>query len=401
MIPPGSAFAALLKAQLTISRATSTLVGAAALRSLREPELDRLSALMADASSLHRSDRVEPWEERWWSTALPKKPGRILVAACGAGRELVWLLERGWEVEAFDPAPSLLAVARARVGARARLERLDFARFVDEVPRRTRVDAVLIGFGALSHCLSDLSRRRLMEACDAICPRGPILLSWRDGAGLRGRGGGAHALGARVGNALAELRGVGGAWREQLLFLPHAGPTAFLEAADLQALGASVGRSLELRSAPMPHGELVASRRARRGRTLDAAAVELLGEVLSRHGVHRMVARGGSMRPAIPSGTRLRLARASSATLGDVVAARCNGMLVIHRVIGVDAQGRMLIKGDACSAPDGWIDGRDLVGKVAALEDDKGARAVPPCSAPTPRWRRGLGRVARAWRALR
>lgn len=403
MTPIVRAVAALASAQVALTRATSNLVdvvGGMAVHVLSERELDRLGAIIYDAGSLHRTERVEEWEQRWWKAALPKKPGRILVAACGAGRELVWLLERGWEVEGFDPAPSMVRTALARVGGRARVEVLDFAGFIDEAHRRPRFDAVLIGWGGISHCLAGTSRRQLLDACSALCPRGPILVSWQDGEGMHGRHGRAHSLGERLGTALGELRGVGGAWREQVLFLPHAGPTAFLTAADVAALAAAGGRKLVHRGEPMPHGELLPDARAQRAGRLDAAATELLGEVLSQRGRHRMMARGGSMKPAIPSGTEVHLVRAATPSLGDVVAARVHGKLLLHRVVGVDASGGVLLKGDACPAPDGWVAPHDVLGTVQAVDDGSGARPVPPPSASSPRWRRGLLRLARARRAL-
>lgn len=403
MMPFVHGVAALSRAQVALTKATSNVVvavGAVACHSLKERELDRLAVLIYDTGSLHRSDRIDPWEHRWWAGALPKRPGRVLVAACGAGRELLWLLERGWEVEGFDPAPSLVASARARVGGRARVECLDFAAFVSESHRRERLDAILIGSTALSHCLSDASRRALVRACAALCPRGPILMSWQDGHTARGNRGRAHGLSARVGRALGALRGLGGEWRECLSHLPHAGPTAFLEPAELHSLAKAAGRRLAMRSTPMPHGEMLAGDSSSRADAPHEVAVELLGEVLRRRGEQALVARGGSMKPTILGGARVHLASTSGAQLGDVVAARVNGTFLVHRVVGMDSKGRLLLKGDACPGPDGWIDPRDVVAKVASIDDGSGPRPVPPAGLPLPRWRRGLARLGRSARAL-
>lgn len=129
-------------------------------------------------------------------------------------------------------------------------------------------------------------------------------------------------------------------------------------------------------------------------------AVELLGDVMEARGQHDMVALGGSMTPAIPSGCRVALLCTPAPTLGDVVAARLHGSLVIHRVVGLDAAGRVLLKGDSCPTPDGWIDPRDILGRVESIDDGSGPRPVPAASPPVPRWRRGLARLERAWRAL-
>jgi SAM-dependent methyltransferase len=74
----------------------------------------------------------ERWEARWaardggpgepepflvrHAPALP--PGPVLDAACGDGRNALWLAARGREVVAIDVAPSAVARLRAAAGAR-------------------------------------------------------------------------------------------------------------------------------------------------------------------------------------------------------------------------------------------------------------------------------------------
>jgi len=50
---------------------------------------------------------------------------RVLDVACGTGKSFLPLLERGYEVTACDISEAMLRVARAKVGARASLLRLD------------------------------------------------------------------------------------------------------------------------------------------------------------------------------------------------------------------------------------------------------------------------------------
>lgn len=50
--------------------------------------------------------------------ALP--PGRALDLACGAGRNALWLAERGWQVTAVDAAPEAIRILQERA-ARANL----------------------------------------------------------------------------------------------------------------------------------------------------------------------------------------------------------------------------------------------------------------------------------------
>jgi tellurite methyltransferase len=63
-------------------------------------------------------------------------PGRALDLACGAGRNAIWLAQRGWEVMAIDGAPEAIRILHAlepRVDARVRdLETGDALPFDDE-----------------------------------------------------------------------------------------------------------------------------------------------------------------------------------------------------------------------------------------------------------------------------
>jgi SAM-dependent methyltransferase len=47
-------------------------------------------------------------------TAARLKPGRALDLACGAGRNALWLAERGWEVAAADGAQTAIEILRSR-----------------------------------------------------------------------------------------------------------------------------------------------------------------------------------------------------------------------------------------------------------------------------------------------
>lgn len=129
----------------------------------------------------------------------------------------------------------------------------------------------------------------------------------------------------------------------------------------------------------------------------DAVALELVVEVLRRGHAQSIVARGGSMTPAIVDGARLTLApltpaarRAHPLALGDVVAVATPRVgLVVHRVVGVDSAGRVLVKGDANPSPDGWFERAALVARVVDVD---GGPVSPPLPFP-PRWRRGFRRL--------
>jgi hypothetical protein len=93
-------------------------------------------------------------------------------------------------------------------------------------------------------------------------------------------------------------------------------------------------------------------------------------------------ARGGSMAPAIPDGTPLRLTRPAGRRphLGDVVAV-APGPLIVHRVVGIrddEAGASFLLQGDALPRPDGWYP----LPAIEALVHTTGGDPLPP---PGPR----------------
>jgi SAM-dependent methyltransferase len=65
------------------------------------------------------------------------KPGRALDLACGAGRNALWLAERGWSVTAIDGSPAAIEILRERAAARG----LDIdARIADLEKGEYRID---------------------------------------------------------------------------------------------------------------------------------------------------------------------------------------------------------------------------------------------------------------------
>ncbi len=80
---------------------------------------------------------------------------------------------------------------------------------------------------------------------------------------------------------------------------------------------------------------------------------------------------GGSMSPTILPGTRVRLrCRLSPPALGDIVAYRQGGLLVIHRLIGIAGppdDPRLICLGDGNILPDPPIPAEAVVGTVTAV----------------------------------
>ncbi|MCB9506946.1 MAG: methyltransferase domain-containing protein [Myxococcales bacterium] len=192
-------------AQRTLAAADGFVAGVADA-ALTFEEKAALGAVLYDSSPFYKGERgLFDWEERWFDADLPREPGRVLVAACGAGRELVAIGARGHAVEGFDPAPSMVALAASRASA-ARVWQATFAEWVAAPDER--YDAILIGWGALSHVLDPDERRALLAACRRRCPAGPTLLSYwprptlAEGASPPR----ARALGVRLGRRLARSR---------------------------------------------------------------------------------------------------------------------------------------------------------------------------------------------------
>jgi SAM-dependent methyltransferase len=62
------------------------------------------------------------WERPFVRSLLPDVAGkRVLDAGCAGGAHTAWLLERGARVDAFDIAPRMVELTRARVAERARV----------------------------------------------------------------------------------------------------------------------------------------------------------------------------------------------------------------------------------------------------------------------------------------
>ncbi|MEO7332124.1 MAG: nucleotidyltransferase family protein, partial [Minicystis sp.] len=136
------------------------------------PEADRgalTAALYADQSTYlpggHRyQSGLFSWERNALNTADFPREGRVLLGACGAGRELSALIERGFTVTAFDPCGPFAEVARAQVdAARATVLQASYADLVSAAEGRggplapalegAPFAAVLLGWGSFSHVM--------------------------------------------------------------------------------------------------------------------------------------------------------------------------------------------------------------------------------------------------------
>ena len=219
--------------------------------SLADDEKSRLGVRLYDAAPHYRDPgQLFEWERVWFDKRLPKAPASVLVTACGAGREVIALTDMGYQVTAFEPAPSLLALAVQRVPA-ARFSRASYREWIER-KETARYDAIVLGWGSLAHVLGASERAALLSAAHRACPTGPILASYWPAP--QTRPGQARATGQRVGRAISAVRGVatsptGDAWTANIGFA-HG-----FSDAELRALADSVGRTLAIDGKPgdYPH----------------------------------------------------------------------------------------------------------------------------------------------------
>jgi hypothetical protein len=121
---------------------------------------------------------LQPWEAVAVDSAFP--PGaRVVVTGAGGGREVLGLLERGYDAVGYEPHPDLVAAGAAlfdRLGHpdRLRLSARD-AFPADDVP----VEALVVGWG--SYMLIPSRARRvafLRAARERMADGAPVLLSF-------------------------------------------------------------------------------------------------------------------------------------------------------------------------------------------------------------------------------
>jgi Peptidase S24-like len=123
----------------------------------------------------------------------------------------------------------------------------------------------------------------------------------------------------------------------------------------------------------------------------DARSARLIIELLRAGETVQFRARGQSMWPAIPSGSRIEVVPGSIAKLrvGQVAAFERAGQVVVHRVERVGPDG-VHFGGDALGRGDGRIAPEQVLGRVRVLERR-------PLSVRLPR----PGELTLLWRALR
>jgi hypothetical protein len=258
--PPLLAYAKLDQRMARALGAAARLIEGFVLTALDSAELSDLTISIYDRAS-RRVEGSFAWEQPWFERALPRAPARVLVAAAGDGREALALRVLGYDVDAFEPARSSSLAAAVGSGLALQGDFADLVRACQgdggplEPLAARRYDAILLGWGSLSHVPEARDRRALFAACHALCPQGPILASFFGSSdGHRERKSRARDWGTKLGCVVRTLRRAEPVVADvDDAFWLHAGVIHLFDREELEALGRSVGRKVDIEWAPYAH----------------------------------------------------------------------------------------------------------------------------------------------------
>ena len=161
-------------------QALSTLLTAAAAGALRRPELQAaIAEKWHDVARLEDGDRLgwHAWESEFYGAHL--RPGdRVLLVGCGAGRDLVPLIERGHEAAGLDLSAEVVDLARQRL-ARRGLSAPRYVGAVEDAVLPTDFDAAAFSWLCYGYLPGSEARvRALRRLRECLRPGGRVLLSY-------------------------------------------------------------------------------------------------------------------------------------------------------------------------------------------------------------------------------
>jgi len=223
---------------------------------------------ISDAGKLEQLD-LFGWERSWFPSRLPNAPARILVAAAGSGREAQHLAGLGYRVDAFEPSARRGALCKRRIDTAGTVSIASYKDWFRAVlmaehnsahPVSGSYDAVLLGWGSLSHVLDADARGDVIRAADRVSPNGPILASfWLGTRGSRGASRVERWAGS-VGSSVGRLRGAGPPLDAE--FTPWGGFTVAIERDEIEAHARRVGRRVawDHGDADTPHATFLPTR---------------------------------------------------------------------------------------------------------------------------------------------
>ena len=225
-------------------------------------------ALYNRAPQRYLSMELFDWEREWFAKRLPAAPARILVGAAGSGRESMALAAQGYQIDAFEPAPKMMQLCHDLLPAPHRVVQATYEDFWRAVLDRQHnamspmagggYDAVILGWGSVSHVLQPTDRIRLIQAASKVAPRGPVLVSYRTDAHLGLLQGPGHRLGRVLAKPIGRFRPRVPFDTRSIRFSTQLGFGAFLSVEEIENIAKIVQRLLLWEEKPsFPHFTLV------------------------------------------------------------------------------------------------------------------------------------------------
>lgn len=138
--------------------------------------------------SAHNESGLFAFERGAIKEHFPPPPASILVGACGGGRELFALVDRGYRIAAaYDPVETFIEALREDprlfdvkdrlcVGSHQAMESM--VPVADLRRQGDAIDAVIIGWGSFTHILGAERRVEFLRTLRTLCPHGPVLVSF-------------------------------------------------------------------------------------------------------------------------------------------------------------------------------------------------------------------------------
>jgi hypothetical protein len=228
--------------------------------SLRGDELSALTQQIFARRDTYGAPGLFAWERVWYQRDLPPPPAHVLVGGCGSGREMLALIDAGYEVSGFEPTARLYGSARLRLHSTARIWQLRYEDLVSSRARdlvsRAPYAAVILGWTSFSHVIDAAMRARVIETLRDLCPTGPLLLSFHQ-APRHERSQPRKTLERRarsLGRAVGWLRRVPRPVGTPPVFLPHCGFIHRFTDLEIEHLARLIGRRVswgdDLRACP-------------------------------------------------------------------------------------------------------------------------------------------------------
>ena len=190
-----------------INNGATSLIQGLSLGFLSNAELERLTqyrystSFSSFAEESYVNSGLFIWEREAICRYFPPG-GRILVAAAGAGREMIALARAGFLVDGFDCCAPLVECGRNELMKQGIDAKLEY------VPPSTvpgcdgHYDAVLVGFSGYMYIAGrDRRIRFLRDLCRFLNPGAPLMVSFTEGSSGRRR-----VWTARIGTAVRRLR---------------------------------------------------------------------------------------------------------------------------------------------------------------------------------------------------